>query len=85
VFTPPLSEGGVAGVMRKYLLEQVKGNYPVQEALLTPEILGKADEVFLTNVIQGIRWVREWKDKQYTNVVANEIFQQYVKPLWGSL
>jgi branched-chain amino acid aminotransferase len=85
LFTPPLSEGGVAGVMRKYLLEQVKGNYPVQEALLTPEILEDADEVFLTNAIQGIRWVQTFRDKQYTNVVANKIFQQYVKPLWGSL
>jgi branched-chain amino acid aminotransferase len=85
LFTPPLSEGGVAGVMRKYLLDQVKGDYAVQEALLTPETLALADEVFLTNAIQGIRWVREWKNKVYTNVVANEIFQQYVKPLWGSL
>ena len=83
VFTPPLSEGGVAGVMRKYLLEQVKGNYAVQEALLTPETLGEADEVFLTNAIQGIRWVREWKDKIYTNVVAGSLFNEYIKTLWA--
>jgi branched-chain amino acid aminotransferase len=82
VFTPPLSEGGVAGVMRKYLLEQVSGDHAVQEALLTPETLGEADEVFLTNAIQGIRWVRAFRDKQYANEVATALFKNYVQSLW---
>jgi branched-chain amino acid aminotransferase len=80
VFTPPLSEGGVAGVMRGWLLQQA--NRVVQEAVLTPETLGKADEVFLTNVIQGIRWVRTFGDTVYTNEVAVDLFGEYVKPLW---
>lgn len=83
VFTPPLSEGGVAGVMRSWLLQQVQGIYAVQEALLTPETLALADEVFLTNAIQGIRWVRAWKDTVYTNKVAEKLFNEDVKPLWS--
>lgn len=85
VFTPPLSEGGVGGVMRKYLLTHVKGDHALQEALLTPETLAQADEVFLTNAIQGIRWVRAYKDKAYTNTVAARLFEEYIKPLWQKI
>src|SRR6187399_1599297 len=53
VFTPPLSEGCVAGVMRKKILELVTLNpdYLLYETVLSQEILLQADEVFLTNAI----------------------------------
>ncbi len=48
-FTPPLSEGCVAGVMREVLLEQNS----VIEKFCTKEDLRNADEIILTNAIQG--------------------------------
>lgn len=56
IFTPPLSEGCIAGVMRSYLLARLpRWGFWVAEALLTPERLAAADEVFLASALRGIR------------------------------
>jgi branched-chain amino acid aminotransferase len=75
IFTPPLSEGCVAGVMRRHLLNILPLNgYSVQEQPLTVSELKNADEVFLTNAVSGIRWVEKFQDKAYTNAVTASIF-----------
>ncbi len=64
VHTPPLKEGCIAGVMRRYLLAK----YPtIAEAPLTPELLATADEVFLTNAIKKVKWVGRIGDRVYGN------------------
>jgi len=75
IFTPPLNEGCVAGVMRKKILESATRNsdHLVQEAVLTQDILLQADEVFLTNAVTGIRWVKECRNKVYENTISGEI------------
>ena len=75
-FTPSLSEGCVAGVMRKKILELTTNNSGllVLESILTEEILLQADEVFLTNAITGIRWVKECRGKVYKNKISSKIF-----------
>ena len=76
IFTPPLNEGCVAGVMRKRILESaiLNPDHLVQENILTEDILLQADEVFLTNVITGIRWVKECRNKIYKNTFSSKIF-----------
>ena len=76
IFTPSLSEGCVAGVMRKKILELTTWNsdFLIQETVLTQEILLQADEVFLTNAITGIRWVKECRNKVYKNTISGKIF-----------
>ena len=76
IFTPSLSEGCVAGVMRKKILELPSPNsgFLVQESVLTENILLQADEVFLTNAITGIRWVKECRGKIYKNTVSSKLF-----------
>src|SRR5436190_4315203 len=76
IYTPPLSEGCVAGVKRKEILESATLNRDnvVQESVLTHEILLQADEVFLTNAITGIRWVKECRGKVYKNTISSKIF-----------
>ena len=76
IFTPPLNEGCVAGVMRKKIFElaTLDPEHLVQEHILTEKILLKADEVFLTNAITGIRWVKECRSKVYTNTISSKIF-----------
>ena len=70
VFTPPLSEGCVAGVMRRYIRTKI----PVTEKkLLLIDILG-ADEVFLTNSIYNLRWVSRISKKSYRNQITLEIY-----------
>ena len=76
IFTPPLNEGCVAGVMRKKILELVARNFDhgMQEAVLTQDILLQADEVFLTNATTGIRWVKECRGKVYKSTISRKIF-----------
>ena len=76
IFTPPLNEGCVAGVMRKKVLALATQNpdFLVSESILTEDILLQADEVFLSNAINGIRWVKECRGKSYKNTISSKIF-----------
>jgi len=67
VFTPALTEGCVDGVMRKHIIEQLKGeDYHITESVITMEQLMEADHVFLTNAIQGIVSVNQFGPKAFS-------------------
>jgi branched-chain amino acid aminotransferase len=61
IYTAPLSDGCIAGVMRRHLMEKVA----VKEQSLTRSALLQADEVFLTNAVKGIRWVSTIHDTSF--------------------
>ncbi|MEY4280721.1 MAG: hypothetical protein RLZ39_133, partial [Bacteroidota bacterium] len=68
IFTPPVSEGCIAGIMRAHWIAVLKEKgIPVIEMPLIKELLLQADEVFLTNSIRKIRWVYAIENKQYKN------------------
>lgn len=68
IYTPALSEGCVAGVMRNVVMSMARANdIAVTEAQINPEILKAAEEVFVTNAISGIRWVMGYGRKRYFN------------------
>lgn len=68
IFTPPVSEGCIAGIMRAHWIAVLKEKgIPVIEMPLIKELLLQADEVFLTNSIRKIRWVSAIENKQYKN------------------
>ena len=74
IYTPALSEGCVAGVMRSVVLKLAKmHNLPLIEAQINPDILNEAEEVFVTNASSGIRWVMGYGKKRYFNEVAKEL------------
>lgn len=70
IYTPPLAEGCVAGVMRRHVLETIDG---ITEQALTKETLLDADEVFLTNAVKKIRWVGNIENKRFGCKRAREI------------
>lgn len=71
IYTPALSEGCVAGVMRSVVMDLAKDNgFPVVEAQINPEVLNEAEEVFITNAVGGIRWVMGYGRKRYFNEVT---------------
>ncbi len=81
--TPALSEGAVAGVMRRFLLEKLQdAGYKIQETSLATDDILHADEVFFTNAINGIRWVKQFRDKIYTNKQSLEIYRQFVQTIF---
>lgn len=73
VYTPSLGEGCVAGIMRRRILDL---DTNIHESILTEDILLNADEVFLTNVIKGIRWVKQYHDKIYANAITSLLFAE---------
>ena len=79
IYTPPLSEGGVAGVMRQYLLQELpKAGYAVHEKICTVEDLEAANEVFLTNALFGIRWVKQFRNKIYSNNLVKDLYGKFI-------
>ncbi|MNL41253.1 Branched-chain-amino-acid aminotransferase [compost metagenome] len=67
-YTPALTEGCVAGVMRKVILEMgLHTGLKMHEVKIKPEALRNADEIFLTNATQGIRWVVGFQEKRFFN------------------
>ncbi|MEO6611812.1 MAG: aminotransferase class IV [Chitinophagaceae bacterium] len=82
ILTPEAGEGCVEGVMRRWLLENLrKEGYKVNETTITVNDIKQADELFLTNAIHGIRWVKQFRDKTYPNSRTTEIYQQFVKTI----
>lgn len=74
IYTPALTEGCVAGVMRSVVLQLAKThNYNIVEAQISPEILKEAEEVFVTNAVGGIRWVMGYGKKRYFNEVTKSL------------
>jgi branched-chain amino acid aminotransferase len=84
IITPALSEGCVNGVMRKYLLEKLRDTgFKIKETSVFPEDVENADEIFLTNAIKGMQWVKQFRNKIYTNKIIAKIYNQVlVNNLW---
>ncbi len=74
LYTPALSEGCVAGVMRQAVMEICKEHeIPVTEAQINPDILNEAEEVFITNASRGIQWVIGFGIKRYFNNLSKKL------------
>ena len=77
IFTPALSEGCVAGVMRRYLLESLPAaGFTVREKETTIDDLESAEEVFLTNALKGIRWVGRLRQLTWGSALARKLYHQ---------
>ncbi|RZL45610.1 MAG: hypothetical protein EOP00_17100 [Pedobacter sp.] len=67
IYTPPLAEGCIAGTMRQFLLDHLpKKGFKIVETPLTKEFLLEADEVFLTNAMSPVKWVRAIGEKEFS-------------------
>ncbi len=71
ISTNPLSEGCVAGIMRLQILT-LASQYKILsfENIITINSLLNADEIFLSSSIKGVEWVGQFKQKYYTNKMA---------------
>jgi branched-subunit amino acid aminotransferase/4-amino-4-deoxychorismate lyase len=68
LFTSPVNDGCVDGIMRKQIIEIAKQHRILTfEQPLTVNTLMNGDELFLTNAIYGVQWIGQFKSKFYTN------------------
>lgn len=83
LFTPALREGCIAGVMRRHLIDHFHGtNKAVIEIEINLKDLFQADEIFLTNAIQGIRWVHDFEGREYGNDLSRQLYQKLLATIY---
>ena len=80
--TPAITEGPVAGVMRRYLIKTLREhNYEVQETTVTVADVLEASEVFLTSAIHGIKWVKQIDNSHYNNSLIPVLYKEFIQTL----
>ncbi len=77
VYTPPLSDGCLKGVMRKQVIELLREmDFEVREESFSPFEIQKAEELFLTNSIKGIQWVHQYKKKSFEKSLSEQLVKR---------
>ncbi|MCB0467089.1 MAG: aminotransferase class IV, partial [Aequorivita sp.] len=73
--TPPLTDGCLNGILRKQLISILKKmqDFTIEESSVSPFELQKADEIFITNTINGIVSITKYRKKEFTNEVAKQL------------
>lgn len=72
LYTPALTEGCVEGVMRRQIIDIAQKNKILcYEISVVFNTLMNADELFLCNSIQGLRWIEKYKTKVYQSRLAS--------------
>ena len=83
VKTPALTEGCVSGNMRRHLLKCMRdADMPVAETEITADDVRQAQEIFLTNAIYGIRWVKQCGESGYSSSMAAVLHKKFIEPLF---
>lgn len=83
LYTPGLEEGCLAGTMRMQVINlAIKNGIKVYECNILPQNLLVADEIFLTNAVQGVTWVSGYRTKRYFSNTARKIVD-LLNEHWG--
>jgi branched-chain amino acid aminotransferase len=77
LYTPPLSDGCMEGVMRKAMIDTYIPalGMAFSEQSLTPDMLLSADEIFLTDAVHGVQWVLAYKNRRFFNKISKAIIE----------
>jgi branched-chain amino acid aminotransferase len=75
VKTPALTEGCIKGIVRSKVIDILTKNkdFTIEEAVISPFEIQKADEVFITNAIMGIQAVTKYKKKSFNTALATKL------------
>ncbi len=78
LITPPTEEGCLNGIARKQIIALAKKMEEIEmvEAPISPFDLQKADELFITNIIQGIQPITQYRKKTYTTNVSAQLLEK---------
>jgi len=67
IFTPPVTDGALPGVVRAILLEEFSNKFSITEKSISPVELIQADELFLTNALMGIKSVHRLDNTDFSS------------------
>lgn len=78
VFTPDLSDSGVAGIMRNHIISLLaqSGIYTISVVKQSPEILRDADEVIICNALMPVLPVRQADEWHFTSSQLYDFLHQ---------
>lgn len=83
VYTPALHQGCINGVKRRYLIDELKkAGIVTHQRAINEKLLLQADEVFLSNAVNDIRWVKTFKNKTYTNSFITGFYKTIFSPFY---
>lgn len=73
--TPALTEGCIKGIVRQKVIDILSKNkeFTVEETVISPFEVQKADEVFITNAIIGIQCVTNYKKKEFSTTIGSKL------------
>ena len=76
IVTPALTNGGVNGVMRRFIISQLEKDYKIVQSDVLMKDLDEADEIFLTNAVRGVQSVAVVGSVVYSDAVTRVIFNK---------
>lgn len=83
LITPPLNEGPLDGVLRQYLIDHLQlADLRITERAVDESLMNAAEEVLLTNAVQGVRWVAGYRGREFGRKTAGRITDALNKK-WG--
>ncbi len=73
--TPLLSEGCLKGIAREKVFNIIESNndYDIEETVISPFEIQKADEVFITNSIMGIQPITNYRKKTFSTDISKKL------------
>lgn len=72
IFTPPLKDGCIHGIMRDQIIQIAKEmNFKIEDqASISLDFISLADEIFTTNAVSGIQWVLGFGERRFFHDVS---------------
>jgi len=73
--TPLLTEGCLKGIAREKVINIIESNndYDIEETVISPFEIQKADEVFITNSIIGIQPITNYRKKTFSTDISKKL------------
>lgn len=65
IFTPPIADGALPGVIRRILLTECNCLFPIIEKSISCEEILTADEAFLTNALMGVKFIGKINETEF--------------------
>jgi branched-subunit amino acid aminotransferase/4-amino-4-deoxychorismate lyase len=86
IFTPGTDQGCIPGIMRRVIIGLAgEAGYRINDqSNLTPAALDDAEEVFVTNAIDGIRWIGAYRQRRYYKKSAKTLINKLNEMAFGT-